>query len=222
MKIFSDAMHSIRRSSIFLALVLIAVGIMFFFFPASSTLLICYITGLALCIWGIIRIFAYFNMDTNFVFSSFGFVQGIALLIAGASILINPSFLASFLITAFGIILIIDSALKLQHSIDLMKIKTGGWLAVLIVAIAAALLGAVMIINPFGTARTLLRFAGIALIADGIADLITTLHISRSIKRAKEFFDSAHGSSASSNPHIIQVDAEEIPHKGFNGDTEDR
>lgn len=46
--------------------------------------------------------------------------------------------------------------------------------------------GIVVLFNPFASAVALMTFAGIFLIADGIADIISLLYISRKISRLKK------------------------------------
>lgn len=42
-------------------------------------------------------------------------------------------------------------------------------------AVLPLVLGIVLIANPFGVAKTVIRFFGIGLIVDGVCDLITVL-----------------------------------------------
>lgn len=182
MKEFNQAISKFKREVIFLALALILMGILFIAFPKSSTVIICYATGIVACIWGFIRLVAHFKIDSMEVFGSYGLVQGAALLIVGITIIANPDILAKFITIVFGIIMLIDGTLKIEYAIDLGRIKVNGWIWVLVTAVLMIVLGVIAIVNPFETAVTLMIFLGCILIADGISDLIIIWYIIHSVK----------------------------------------
>jgi uncharacterized membrane protein HdeD (DUF308 family) len=185
------------------------IGVLFIAFPSSSGTIICYATGIVLCVWGIILMISYFATDNTVAFGSFGLVQGATLVILGAGILIWPDFLKGMLTLAFGLLIIADAVLKLQYAIDLMRIKASGWLAVLIVAVAMAVFGLVAVWNPFQTATVLTIFIGAVLIVDGVADLATVAYISRSIKALKKALHEADETQEATG-HVIDVDYKEV------------
>ena len=150
----------------------------------ASAVTICYIIAAALCVWGITRLAGYFRTSRFNIFGSYGLVQG-AVLIAGG-IFIKPEFLAGFIITIIGIIMLADGVLKIQYAVDLLRIKGQGWRIILLTTIIMAAAGIIVLFNPFASAVALMTFAGIFLIADGIADIISLLYISRKISRLKK------------------------------------
>jgi uncharacterized membrane protein HdeD (DUF308 family) len=151
-------------------------------FPTSSGLAICYAVGAILCVWGVVRVVTYFAADRLMMIGSFGLVQGAALLLAGAFILARPELLAGVLTTVFGILLIIDGVLKLQHAISLLRIRAPRWWVILLGAAVTAALGIVVVCEPFATARTLMQFVGAALVVGGALDLLTLVYVSHSVK----------------------------------------
>lgn len=185
MKELNKAISKFKREVMFLALALILLGILFIAFPKSSTVIICYATGIVACIWGFIRLVAHFRIDSMEVFGSYGLVQGAALLVVGIAIIANPNVLAKFITVVFGIIMLIDGTLKIQYSIDLGRIKVNGWIWVLVTAVLMIVLGVIAIVNPFETAVTLMIFLGCILIADGISDLIIIWYIVHSVKNIR-------------------------------------
>lgn len=177
------AVRSVRKDLIWIAFVLIAAGVLFLVFPDSCSKIICYLIGGALLIGGVVSIVTYLKYGRDEPFSSFGLVRGTALVVIGVFILINPEFLIGFLSSILGIVLIIDGTLKLQYAVDLLRLKISGWMAVLILALAAVVFGVLILFNPFATARTLMYFIGISLVIDGVSDLGTMLYINRCVKR---------------------------------------
>ena len=178
----------------------------------SSSTIICSATGIVLCVWGVVLIIGYFAAANTVAFGSFGLVQGAALAILGAGILIWPDFLKGMLTLVFGLLIIADAVLKLQYAIDLMRIKASGWPAVLIVAVAMVVFGLVAVWNPFKTAAVLTIFIGVVLIVDGVADLATVAYIARSIKALKKAMrDAADLDEAQATAdHVIDVDYKEV------------
>lgn len=67
----------IRNEMIGLSIVLMLAGIFMILFPNTSGNIICRGVGAVLCIWGVVRLVAYFR--NNEILGSFGLVQGVAL-----------------------------------------------------------------------------------------------------------------------------------------------
>ena len=178
--------YGIKREIIFMAIALIIMGAVFVIFPAASAVTICYIIVAALCVWGITRLAGYFRTSRFNIFGSYGLVQGAVLIAGGIFIFIKPEFLAGFIVTIIGIIMLADGVLKIQYAVDLLRIKGQGWWIILLTAIIMAAAGIVVLFNPFASAVALMTFAGIFLIADGIADIVSLLYISRKINRLKK------------------------------------
>lgn len=171
-----------RRDFIYTALALIAVGVMFVVLPEKSTKLICYITAGLLCVWGIIKLMMYIRSDVNEAFGSFGLVTSVSLIIGGIAIFVKPEFFAGVIATIFGCIMIVDGVLKVQYAIDLSRIGAKFWWLILSMAAVFITAGLIVVFNPFSAVVTFMVFAGIALIIDGISDLITAFYISRVLK----------------------------------------
>ena len=171
-----------RRDFIYTALALLAVGVMFVVLPEKSTKLICYITAGLLCVWGIIKLMMYIRSDVNEAFGSFGLVTSVSLIIGGIAIFVRPEFFAGVIATIFGCIMIVDGVLKVQYAIDLSRIGAKFWWLILSMAAVFITAGLIVVFNPFSAVVTFMVFAGIALIIDGISDLITAFYISRVLK----------------------------------------
>lgn len=203
MEDFKRAVRSVRKDLIWIAFVLIAAGVLFLVFPDSCSKIICYLIGGALFIGGIISIAAYLKYGRDVPFSSFGLVRGTALVVIGVFILINPEFLIGFLSSILGIVLIIDGTLKLQYAVDLLRLKISGWVAVLILALAAVVFGVLILFNPFATARTLMYFIGISLVIDGVSDLGTMVYINRCVKRLRKQIKAAKTEAEAFDAEIL-------------------
>ena len=152
-----------------LSIVLMLAGIFMILFPNTSGNIICRGVGAVLCIWGVVRLVAYFR--NNEILGSFGLVQGVALAGFGLYILIRPG-------------IIEDGILKLQYALDFRKLDAGGWWIEAVCAAVMIILGIVVLFNPFATVAAVMLFIGVVFVFEGAWDLASILYIS---KIAKEF-----------------------------------
>ena len=172
----------IRNEMIGLSIVLMLAGIFMILLPNTSGNIICRGVGAVLCIWGVVRLVAYFR--NNEILGSFGLVQGVALAGFGLYILIRPGIIEVFLTTVFAIIIIVDGILKLQYALDFRKLDAGGWWIEAVCAAVMIILGIVVLFNPFATVAAVMLFIGVVFVFEGAWDLASILYIS---KIAKEF-----------------------------------
>ena len=96
----------IKIELIIISIVLFALGLFLVIFPEISQLVICKAVGIALCVWGVLRLITYFRMAKEEVFGSFGLVQGISLLAFGIFFVMKPEVIAMFFGTVLAILII--------------------------------------------------------------------------------------------------------------------
>lgn len=178
--------RTVRRELSVTALCLIALGLFLVIFPSVSAGILCMAVGVFACLWGVLRIVAYFRSAREQVLGSFGLVQGAGLLLIGGVILLRPEILTAALNLIFGVLLIVDGILKLQYAMDLSRLRAQRWWLVALGALATIVLGVVVILNPFTAALTLMIFAGGALIAGGLLDLLSIGYVSKIVRQLDE------------------------------------
>lgn len=186
-----NLLKSVKTRLVLLSVAVIAVGVLFVLRPGTSGQLICYLVGGALCLAGVVRFIVYFLGDFRQSFGSFDLVRGTALVLCGGYILLRPELLYGILTTAFGLFLVVDGVLKLQYAIDLYRMKARGWWSVLAVALLMAVLGVVVLFNPFAAMVTLMTFLGCTLIADGVLDLLAIAYVHMVARRVERAVDDA-------------------------------
>ena len=162
--------RGIKIELIIISIALFVLGLFLTIFPEVSQIIICRAVGIALCVWGVLRLMTYFRMSREDVFVSFGLVQGISLLAFGIFFVMRPEAIAVFFGTAIAIIIIIDGILNLQYAI---------------VAAFMVVMGVVALFNPFGSSTVLMMFVGIVLMVEGLSDLISIIRISSFIKNLR-------------------------------------
>ena len=110
-------------------------------------------------------------------------VYGIVCVILGVVVIKNPEAIASIIPFVLGLVIIINSATKLQYSFELHKEKNNLWLSTLILSIIMVVCGIVLIFNPFKGAILLTRIVGIFILIYAVLDLISTFVISHTFKK---------------------------------------
>lgn len=181
-----------RRGSCALsALCFIALGVFLLGWPELSRIWICRVLGGALTVTGVVYIVTHFvRAKGAAVVFQYDLILGIVLAILGVWLLFTPSLIITFIQYILGAILVIHGILDLQ---GVMNLRSGGaahWPAFLI-AVATIALGAIIIWNPFTSINVLLMLVGLALIFDGVSDLILIFQLSRTFKRVKQAAEDA-------------------------------
>ncbi|MFR1796560.1 MAG: DUF308 domain-containing protein [Ruthenibacterium sp.] len=164
-----------RNATLGMAALYLVLGIVLLLFPGMSGTVFC---------WGLAAGAGLYAAG-NFWRWHQGKKQGYSLpglLLAGllAAVLclvciFRPQFILSFLPLVLGIALLIDGIGKLPLAVDAVRTLHTALTPVLWAAVLPLVLGIVLIANPFGVAKTVIRFFGIGLIVDGVCDLITVL-----------------------------------------------
>lgn len=177
-------LKTIKLEIIIVAVALFVLGLFLVIFPAASQEIICKAIGVALCVWGVLRLLNYFRIAGNEVLGSYGLVQGVTLLAFGMFFVIKPQVIGVFLGTALAIIIIVDGILKLQYAVDFYHLQSDKWWIELIGAVVMVVIGVIALLNPFSTTTALTVFIGIALMVEGLWDFISLMRIVSVTKKA--------------------------------------
>lgn len=178
-KMFSE----LRRDFVLLSLSYIVIGALLLCFPETASTLIAYLCAAVLVAFGALHIIAYCARAVPGDFYRFDLVLGLVGLVLGVFICFRPELLISFFPVVLGIVILVDSFIKLQNAIDLLRMGDRSWWIILLLAILSGVLSVLMLANPFTTAELLLMFVGISLIVNGIIDLISIFRLTHRIKQ---------------------------------------
>ena len=77
----------------------------------------------------------------------------------------------SILPVFFGLYIIFDSFINLRRALELRRFGYPKWWLALVLSLAAAAFGALILYNPFAAATTVIAVIGAALIYQGVSDL---------------------------------------------------
>ena len=193
------------RNMIVAMLVCIGLGAPFVLVPEFVRSYCGFLIGGLLCALGLVYIIIYFcRKPVGGVYRS-EFATGVVMLAAGGYVIaaslrpdaIGISITLRFLVTALGVLIAMDGVMKLQYSLDLARMKFGGWWAAFLTSllgIALGVLTAMGLVDSFGVTLGLrsndfinaMLALGVGFCINGLLDLIVLILVAvRNRKAAK-------------------------------------
>ena len=179
MKIITFGFNS-RISGWLRAAVAIAIGTVMVAHPADSLVLVVKIAAAFLVASGIASLmFGILNRDRNAL--GIMIVNSVVDILLGVLIFAFPDSVAKIMVIILGVALV---ALGLFQIVVLGSafgtLFMGFWSFLLPVLCTAG--GALLLLNPFGSAKTLTLVAGICVLVYGVSELLATIQMNRAIK----------------------------------------
>ena len=160
---------------IVLSVFYIVFGIISAAVPREQFLTFFNILGLIIMVIGAFSIFIYFLRKDYLEEHNFQVAFGALYIMAGMIVWLKPELIVSNYPLVFAGCVVIDSAIRLQYSMNLFRMKDQGWLLVFVSALAAIALAAVILLADLGhdLQRILLT---VLLCFDGISNLATLFY----------------------------------------------
>jgi len=156
----------------------LVIGILLLIDPAGFTKGILIAGGILLLMYGIAALYRYFRLEPEETVQQYLLCKGLLAVLGGVFCVLNPQwFLAAFPVLTFfyGILILLSGIVKLQWTVDLIRLKGKRWGWVLAGAVISLLGGLVILANPFRSAAVLWLFIGVSLIVSAVCDLLTAL-----------------------------------------------
>ena len=200
---FKQWIKDMKKQLTLTAIFSILLGLVLAIWPDATKMAVSYLIGAALVVFGVIQVVRYFVYEVRLDLFRYDFVSGLILLGAGVFLLMRPEIIVGFLPVLLGIAIVIDGAVKIQQSMDLLRAGYRRWWLVLLLAALALAAGVVLLINPFEAASTLVLMIGIVLIYNGVTDLWTISRVSGRLRQMR-----AEASGAVSG---VDVDENGVP-----------
>lgn len=142
-------------------------GIAYMLIPDVTPLAICIFSAVVLMAYGVIKIIGYFSKDLYCLAFQYDLACGSFLIVFGVIALVRSQRIIPHLSVGLGALILLDSLLSVQMSKDAKRFGLETWYVILAAAIAAGILGGVVVINPFQTTLGRHIAAGCALLAQG-------------------------------------------------------
>lgn len=143
-------------------------GLAYMFLPDLSLFALCIAGGLCLLVYGAIKLVGYLSPDLYCLAFQYDMASAILLMVTGVLVLVCNTRLEGMLTPGLGLLVLFDSVLTIQMAKDAAKFGIRSWVLLLVIAILAALTGAMLIINPFDSLRIRHVLTGLTVILEGI------------------------------------------------------
>ena len=143
--------------------------------PDISFALLRIIVSIFMIVSAFFRVFGYLSKDRYRLAFQYDLAFGFISLILGCIVISRKDLSVSTVYFTMGLYIIADSLFKLQIAIDAREFGLKRWWLILAAAAAASVTGLVLIIMAYRSYTALIVHIGIAVLADGVLNLITVL-----------------------------------------------
>lgn len=164
-------MRVAKTGYIVMSAVFCVVGVLFIALPAQSAVIIGRALGVAMTVFGVVKLVGYFSRDLFRLAFQYDLGFGLLLIALGVLVLSRPTGVLDFIFTALGVAILADGLFKIQIAVDSKRFGISTWWLTLLLAIATGSVGAVLVFRPWDSARLLTTLLGVALLAEGILNL---------------------------------------------------
>ena len=171
-----------EKESILISILLIIVAIFLIAKPGIALSTVVTLFAIVFLVDGIINIIAYMMEDAEIRAFSNELMMGILLVILGFIILLNQPLFISILPIMIGIWIFIKSIMKFQLAINLKSALAERWGLLLVSSILMAILGVLIIVNPFEAIFTLTRFIGIMMLVAEVINICESVYFLQQTK----------------------------------------
>ena len=151
------------------------IGLAMLLFPGVSAELTGTVIGIAMIVFGLIKLAGYFSRDLFRLAFQFDLAFGLLLIAIGVIVVINPIDALSFICIALGIPILADGLFKIQIAVDSRRFGIRNWWVILIVALITGFFGLTLVFRPAESAAVLMLMLGAALITEGALNMLTVL-----------------------------------------------
>ncbi len=156
----------------------IVLGVLLFINPLGFTATIIKVAGILLMLAGVVSVIRYFRSDPAEAHLEQGLVKALCELAMGAFCVFNTEwFLVTFPIVTllYGVVILFTGIVRVQWTVDMLRMKTGRWYLAGIGALLSLAFGAIIVLNPFAWTGFLWTFVAISMIVNAVFDLCATL-----------------------------------------------
>ena len=152
-----------------------AAGILFIVSPELSVSIIGVCIGIAMILFGIVKLIGYFSKDLFRLAFQFDLEFGILMIILGVIVLFHPRDLMAFICVALGISILLDGLFKIRIAMDSRQFGIKSWWLILSLAIVTGVIGGFLILDSVIGSWALSVLLGLTLLLEGILNLYTVI-----------------------------------------------
>lgn len=167
-----------------------AIGAVIVAYPDAAAKTMCLVIGWVLILTGAFSLGVYFKNKKSDIQSPISLIVGAVELGCGIFIAFNSKAFVGFLGIIFAILLLAHSINDIVQAVNIKKMGFTTWKGSALVGVVGVLLAILILYNPFSTFAALMMLVGIALVLDGVSDILIAIRVGRCAKeyaKAQEF-----------------------------------
>lgn len=172
-----------RADVIMSAVLCIIAGITVMIWPAAVTLVLGRVIGVVLILMGLKHCITYLQDRGT---ARLGLASGVVIFALGILVLIRPSIVAQMVAVVVGVVLIMHGLEDMQMGMENKRSGDEGWWLCMLFSAITIMFGIFVIWKYFQVAEVAAWLLGLALVFDGVSDLLIIYKVVSAIKRMKE------------------------------------
>lgn len=169
------AIKTAKIGYIVMSAVLCILGVLLIMAPEFFAPLIAKICGIALAVFGLVKLIGYFSRDLFRLAFQFDLASGILLMLLGAVMIFRADHAVVFAGIVLGVYILVDGLLKIQIALDAKQFGIGRWWLIFAAAVLTGIIGFLFVLRPTESGELFMILTGISLLAEGILNFITVL-----------------------------------------------
>lgn len=189
----------IKNLSIITIISSAVMGIVLLARPGETLYVVSMICGITMIALGVGALISYFVKDRNMLL----IILAVISVIMGIIVCVKYKSIVSILLFLFGLFILISGIVDLITSIDVKRYGFGDWIVSFLMSLVTAVLGLLIVVNPFSSSLAVIRLLGISLLVYAVLDLIAFIQVKKVAKAVKE-------AVINIEPSQIEADAKEI------------
>lgn len=178
-------MRIAKTGYIIISAVFCIAGILFIARPELSVKIIGRGLGIAMILFGCIRLVGYFSRDLFRLAFQYDLEFGILLIALGVIVFIRSPNVMNFIFIALGIAILADGLFKVQIAMDSKRFGIAAWWLILLLAVLTGFVGLLLVFRPVESAHVLTMLLGVSLMAEGILNLCVVVSTVKIVKHQR-------------------------------------
>ena len=168
-------MKAAKTGYIAISAIYCILGLILIIHPDFSAQVVAMLCGVALIVFGIVKIAGYFSKDLFRLAYQFDLATGILLILLGVIVMIKPDNFLNLLCVVLGITVLIEGLFKVQVAMDSKSFGIKRWWLIMALAVLSGIHSVLLIFRPDEGMSFLLVLLGLSLLCSGVLNLITVL-----------------------------------------------
>lgn len=180
----NEQLNRFFRGQIVTSLLYLLFGICLAFMPVGTVNVLCkVIFGLVLMAAGLYHIFIFAAEKENATLLDL--FSGVIVFVIGLFLFQNPQIVVKLMPMMLGALVLVDSIWTIRGGWRLKKQGQDSWKFFLIESLAFVVTGVILMTYSFQNVRSMLLFAGLIFLADGVLDLVSYVILKQAMKEPK-------------------------------------